>query len=72
MIIAITDQAGNPLGAYRMPDATVFSFDVAVTKARNAYYFSTPEGYRVLKATSIKTAPTHTSGPRIRQGARGR
>lgn len=42
MVIAVGDAAGNIIGLYRMPDATVFSIDVAATKARNAYYFSSP------------------------------
>ena len=33
-----------------MPDGTVFSSDVAMTKARNAYYFSTRQGYEVLRS----------------------
>ena len=33
-----------------MPDSTIFSFDVATAKARNAYYFSTREGYDVLRS----------------------
>lgn len=49
MVIAISDQSGTLLGAFRMDDATVFSFDVSATKARNAYYFSTREGYEVLR-----------------------
>jgi uncharacterized protein GlcG (DUF336 family) len=49
MIMAVSDEAGRILGAYRMADATFFSLDVAMTKARNAYYFSTREGYDVLK-----------------------
>ena len=49
MIIGISDEAGEILAAYRMPDATVFSLDVATAKARNAYYFSTRDGYDVLK-----------------------
>ncbi len=49
MIFAVSDQAGKLLAAYRMPDATFFSFDVATAKARNAYYFSTREGYDVLR-----------------------
>jgi uncharacterized protein GlcG (DUF336 family) len=49
MIIAVSDQTGKLLAAYRMPDATFFSFDVATAKARNAYYFSTREGYEVLR-----------------------
>lgn len=40
MVIAISDLAGNILGLYRMPDATVFSIDVAATKARNVVYLS--------------------------------
>jgi uncharacterized protein GlcG (DUF336 family) len=39
-VIAVTDLDGEVLGLYRMPDATVFSIDVAVTKARNVVYFS--------------------------------
>jgi uncharacterized protein GlcG (DUF336 family) len=39
MVFAVTDEAGNVLGLYRMPDATVFSLDVAVAKARNVAYY---------------------------------
>jgi len=49
MVIAVSDQSGTILAAFRMDDSTVFSFDVAATKARNAYYFSTREGYEVLR-----------------------
>ncbi|MCG3198388.1 MAG: hypothetical protein GHCLOJNM_02887 [bacterium] len=42
MAIAVGDLAGRVIGLYRMPDSTVFSVDVAVTKARNAVYFSSP------------------------------
>ena len=49
MVIAVADQAGEILAAYRMPDATMFSLDVAVTKSRNAYFFSSREGYDVLR-----------------------
>lgn len=49
MQIAVSDQAGEILAAFRMPDATFFSLDVAMTKARNAFYFSTREGYEVLR-----------------------
>jgi len=49
MIIAVSDQTGRLLAAFRMADATFFSFDVATAKARNAYYFSTREGYDVLR-----------------------
>jgi len=40
MVIAVGDLDGNILGLYRMPDATIFSIDVAATKSRNAVYFS--------------------------------
>ena len=49
MTISISDESGAILALYRMPDGTVFSSDVAMTKARNTYYFSTREGYDVLK-----------------------
>jgi uncharacterized protein GlcG (DUF336 family) len=38
--IAIADLNGTILALHRMPDATVFSVDVAVAKARNMAYFS--------------------------------
>lgn len=42
MVIAVADKAGNILGLYRMPDATIFSIDVAVAKARNTAYYADP------------------------------
>ncbi|MDQ3282495.1 MAG: heme-binding protein [Acidobacteriota bacterium] len=40
MVIAVADVDGSILALYRMPDATVFSVDVAVAKSRNVVYFS--------------------------------
>ncbi len=40
MVIAVADVDGSILALYRMPDATVFSIDVAVAKSRNVVYFS--------------------------------
>lgn len=40
MVIAVSDLDGTLIGLHRMPDATVFSIDVAATKARNVIYFS--------------------------------
>ena len=40
MVISVADLDGTILGLYRMSDATVFSMDVAATKARNVVYFS--------------------------------
>jgi uncharacterized protein GlcG (DUF336 family) len=42
MMIAVTDLDGTVLGLFRMPDATIFSIDVSVAKARNVVYFSGP------------------------------
>jgi uncharacterized protein GlcG (DUF336 family) len=39
-VIAVADLDGHLLALYRMPDATVFSVDVAVAKSRNVVYFS--------------------------------
>ena len=40
MVIAVADLDGTTIGLRRMPDSTVFSIDVAVTKARNMVYFN--------------------------------
>jgi uncharacterized protein GlcG (DUF336 family) len=50
MVIAVTGTNGDVLALYRMPDATVFSIDVAVAKARNVVWFSGPEGSADLPA----------------------
>ncbi len=42
MVFAVADSDGTVLGLYRMPDATVFSIDVAVAKARNVAYYDDP------------------------------
>ncbi len=41
-VISVADLDGTIIGLYRMPDATLFSVDVAATKARNVIYFSGP------------------------------
>jgi len=38
--IAVTDRDGDILGVFRMGDGTIFSYDVAVQKARTAAFFS--------------------------------
>jgi uncharacterized protein GlcG (DUF336 family) len=40
MVIAVADLNGTIIGLRRMADSTVFSIDVAATKARNMVYFS--------------------------------
>lgn len=41
-VFAVTDKDGNVVGLYREPDATVFSIDVAIAKARNVMYYDDP------------------------------
>lgn len=43
-VISVADLDGHLLALYRMPDATMFSVDVAVAKARNVIYFSSAPG----------------------------
>ncbi|HTQ84942.1 MAG TPA: heme-binding protein [Candidatus Solibacter sp.] len=40
MVIAVSDLNGNIIGLRRMRDATIFSVDVAASKARNMIYFN--------------------------------
>ena len=43
MVFAVSDPVtGELLGLFRMPDATVFSIDVAVAKSRNVQYYADP------------------------------
>ncbi len=42
MIITVTDIDDVILGCYRMEDATLFSLEISITKARNSVYFSNP------------------------------
>jgi uncharacterized protein GlcG (DUF336 family) len=42
MVIAIADLDGTLIGLRRMTDSTVFSIDVAASKARNMVYFNGP------------------------------
>ncbi len=43
MIFSVADKDGNVLGLFRMPDATIFSIDVSVAKARNTAYHADPD-----------------------------
>jgi uncharacterized protein GlcG (DUF336 family) len=48
MVFAVSDLQGNILGLFRMPDATIFSEDVAVAKARNEAYYDDPAQLRAV------------------------
>ena len=60
MVISVADLDGTIIGLYRMPDATVFSIDVAATKARNmAYFNSATRSTADLPGVPIGTAVTN-------------
>ncbi len=60
MVIAVADLDGTVIGLRRMTDSTVFSIDVAVTKARNMVYFnSTSRTAADLHQVPIGTAVTN-------------
>lgn len=40
MVFSVADATGEVLGLFRMPDATIFSIDVAVAKSRNTTYYA--------------------------------
>jgi len=60
MVIAVADLDGTIIGLRRMTDSTVFSIDVAVTKARNMVYFnSASRTTGDLNQVPINTAVTN-------------
>ena len=61
-MIAVSDLDGTIIGLYRMHDATVFSIDVAASKARNVIYFSGPNRTPAdLPGVPMGTAVTNRS-----------
>ena len=75
MMIAVSDVDGTLLAIYRMPDATIFSIDVATAKARNVAYLSSfdphvqtdlpglPDGAAVTNRTiSFASQPFYPAG----------
>jgi len=58
MTIAVSDLDGTLLGFYRMHDGTIFSSDVAASKARNVVWFSTT-GVKDLPGVPAGTAITN-------------
>jgi uncharacterized protein GlcG (DUF336 family) len=59
MVIAVVDLDGTLLALNRMPDATVFSIDVAVAKARNMIYFNSSVSPQDLPGVPVGTAVTN-------------
>ncbi|WP_128913928.1 GlcG/HbpS family heme-binding protein [Granulicella sibirica] len=58
-VIAVADLDGSLLALYRMPDATIFSVDVAVAKSRNVIYFSGTPNPADLPGVPTGTAVTN-------------
>jgi uncharacterized protein GlcG (DUF336 family) len=59
MVFAVADLNGNILGLFRMPDATIFSIDVAVAKARNTAYYASPNLLQLVD--QVATVPAGTA-----------
>lgn len=60
MVIAVADLDGTIIALYRMSDATIFSVDVAATKARNMVYFNSVARVPAdLPGVSVGTALTN-------------
>jgi uncharacterized protein GlcG (DUF336 family) len=57
MVIAVADLDGTFIGLRRMQDATVFSIDVAASKARNMIYFNSAS----RTAADLNGVPTGTA-----------
>jgi uncharacterized protein GlcG (DUF336 family) len=57
MAIAVSDLNGTLIALYRMMDSTIFSIDVAATKARNVIYFSGS----TRQAVDLNQVPTGTA-----------
>jgi len=57
MAIAVADLDGTIIGLRRMPDSTVFSIDVAASKARNMVYFNSSSRL----ATDLDQVPMGTA-----------
>jgi len=57
MAIAVADLDGTIIGLRRMPDSTIFSIDVAASKARNMVYFN--GGARL--ASDLNMVPMNTA-----------
>jgi uncharacterized protein GlcG (DUF336 family) len=59
MVFSVTDKSGEVLGLFRMRDATVFSIDVAVAKARNTAYYA--DAAQIQNIDQIPGVPAGTA-----------
>jgi uncharacterized protein GlcG (DUF336 family) len=58
-VISVADMDGSLLALYRMPDATIFSVDVAVAKSRNVIFWSGSGATGDLPGVPAGTAVTN-------------
>jgi len=80
MVFAVADKNGDILGLFRMPDATIFSIDVAVAKARNVAYYADPNQLQPIDQVPGVTPGTaftnrtfrYLAEPRFPEGIDGR
>lgn len=63
MVLAVSDTDGNVLGLFRMPDATIFSIDVAVAKSRNTAYYADPAQLDIRDAINEDGNPAQADLP---------
>lgn len=59
MVLAVSDRDGNIVGLFRMPDSTIFSIGVAVSKARNVNYYA--DAAKLQAADQVPGVPAGTA-----------
>jgi uncharacterized protein GlcG (DUF336 family) len=79
MVFAVTDQTGEVVALFRMADATIFSIDVAVAKARNVSYYADPGQLQPIDNPGVFVGTAFTNRtfrylaePRFPEGIDGR
>ena len=79
MEFAVTDETGEVLGLYRMPDAQTYAVDDAVAKARNVAYYDNPSllqpyrqgGRHTCRGCVDDRTFRYLAGPRYPEGIDG-
>ena len=61
MVFAVSDLNGNIVGLYRMPNAPVFSIDVAVAKARDVAYADSVNANTIVPGITSVTGSNVTT-----------
>jgi uncharacterized protein GlcG (DUF336 family) len=60
-VIAVSDLEGNIVALFRQPDATIFSIDVAVAKARNVAYYASQQLQAIDKLPNLPRGVAFTN-----------